>query len=99
MYIVQNPNMLLVSMLGVGLAWASILSMPYAILAGALPKENVGVYMGIFNFFIVIPQDCGGGIAGIFACGIFWQTKPFTQLCLEEAPCCWRQSWFCLLAI
>ena len=41
---------------GVGVAWASILSMPYAILAGSLPREKTGVYMGIFNFFIVIPE-------------------------------------------
>ena len=43
-------------MVGVGIAWASILSMPYAILSGALPPERMGVYMGIFNFFIVIPE-------------------------------------------
>jgi maltose/moltooligosaccharide transporter len=43
-------------MVGVGIAWASILSMPYAILAGALPAARMGVYMGIFNFFIVIPE-------------------------------------------
>jgi maltose/moltooligosaccharide transporter len=43
-------------MLGVGLAWASILSMPYAILTGSLPHNKMGIYMGIFNFFIVIPQ-------------------------------------------
>src|SRR5207237_4556567 len=39
-----------------GIAWASILSMPYAMLAGALPAQRVGVYMGIFNFFIVLPE-------------------------------------------
>ncbi len=44
------------TMLGVGIAWASILSMPYVILSGALPAEKMGVYMGIFNFFIVIPE-------------------------------------------
>jgi len=44
------------TMIGVGLAWASILSMPYAILSGALPASRMGVYMGIFNFFIVIPE-------------------------------------------
>ena len=44
------------TMIGVGLAWASILSMPYAILSGALPAKRMGVYMGIFNFFIVIPE-------------------------------------------
>src|SRR5258708_38694468 len=43
-------------MVGVGIAWASILSMPYAILSGALPAARMGVYMGIFNFFIVIPE-------------------------------------------
>jgi len=63
-YIITDPNILLVSMLGVGLAWASILSMPYAILAGALPPNKMGVYMGIFNFFIVIPQITAAGILG-----------------------------------
>ena len=43
-------------MVGVGIAWASILSMPYAILSGALPAGRMGVYMGVFNFFIVIPE-------------------------------------------
>jgi maltose/moltooligosaccharide transporter len=53
---IHEPKMLLLSMTGVGFAWASILSMPYAILAGSLPREKTGVYMGIFNFFIVIPE-------------------------------------------
>ena len=53
---IHEPKLLLLSMAGVGLAWASILSMPYAILAGSLPRERTGVYMGIFNFFIVIPE-------------------------------------------
>lgn len=53
---VSNPNMLFVSMTGIGIAWASILSMPYAMLSGSLPKDKVGVYMGIFNFFIVLPE-------------------------------------------
>ena len=43
-------------MVGVGIAWASTLSMPYAVLAGSLPEGKTGVYMGIFNFFIVIPE-------------------------------------------
>ena len=50
--------MLLASMTGVGIAWASILSMPYAILSGCLPANKTGTYMGIFNFFIVIPEIC-----------------------------------------
>jgi maltose/moltooligosaccharide transporter len=53
---VQNKYLLYVSMTGVGVAWASILSMPYAMLSGSLPKEKVGIYMGIFNFFIVLPE-------------------------------------------
>lgn len=53
---VSNPNMLLLSMLGVGIAWASTLSMPYSILAGSIPEGKTGIYMGIFNFFIVIPE-------------------------------------------
>lgn len=65
-YFIKDPNMLLVSEMGVGLAWASILAMPYAILAGSLPPEKTGVYMGIFNFFIVIPQIVAAGILGFF---------------------------------
>lgn len=55
-YFIQNKWMLIATMIGVGIAWASILSMPYAILAGALPAARMGVYMGVFNFFIVIPE-------------------------------------------
>ncbi|HAB50651.1 MAG: MFS transporter [Ignavibacteria bacterium RIFOXYB2_FULL_35_12] len=65
-YAIKNPNLLLVSELGIGLAWASILAMPYAILAGSLPPEKMGVYMGIFNFFIVIPQITAAAILGFF---------------------------------
>ena len=54
--VVQRPYPLLLSMLLVGIAWASILSMPYAMLANAIPQEKMGFYMGVFNFFIVIPQ-------------------------------------------
>jgi maltose/moltooligosaccharide transporter len=43
-------------MIGIGIAWASILTMPYVLLANALPQEKLGIYMGIFNFFIVLPQ-------------------------------------------
>jgi maltose/moltooligosaccharide transporter len=53
---VKSKYMLLLSMTGVGIAWASILSMPYAILSGCLPEGKTGIYMGIFNFFIVIPE-------------------------------------------
>ena len=54
--VIHDKNLLLLSMVGVGIAWASTLSMPYAVLAGALPADKTGVYMGIFNFFIVLPE-------------------------------------------
>jgi len=63
-YFISNPNLLLVSMVAIGVAWASILSMPYAILTGSLPANKMGVYMGIFNFFIVIPQILAASILG-----------------------------------
>jgi maltose/moltooligosaccharide transporter len=55
-YLIRDQYMLLLAMVGVGIAWAAILSMPYAILSGALPPARMGVYMGVFNFFIVIPE-------------------------------------------
>jgi maltose/moltooligosaccharide transporter len=70
-YIITDPVMLLVSELGIGLAWASILAMPYAILTGSLPSEKIGVYMGIFNFFIVIPQITAAAILGFFVKNVF----------------------------
>ncbi len=54
--VIHDKNLLLLSMVGVGVAWASTLSMPYSVLAGSLPSEHTGVYMGIFNFFIVLPE-------------------------------------------
>jgi maltose/moltooligosaccharide transporter len=65
-YFISNPYMLIVSMLGVGLAWSSILAMPYAILTGSLPAHKMGTYMGIFNFFIVIPQILAASLLGFF---------------------------------
>ena len=65
-YFLPGPNWLILSMLGVGVAWASILSMPYAILSGALPADKMGLYMGIFNFFIVLPQMLAASILGFF---------------------------------
>src|SRR3546814_2245448 len=54
--VIRDPQWLLLSMVGVGFAWASILSLPYAMLSDTVPAAKMGVYMGIFNFFIVIPQ-------------------------------------------
>jgi maltose/moltooligosaccharide transporter len=65
-YFIKDQYLLLVSMLGVGAAWASILSIPYAILTNALPHDKMGIYMGIFNYFIVIPQIVAAAILGFF---------------------------------
>ncbi|TVQ74874.1 MAG: MFS transporter, partial [Balneolaceae bacterium] len=70
-YFITNPMMILVAMIGVGLAWASILSLPYAILAGSLPSDKMGIYMGIFNFFIVLPQILAASILGFIVGTIF----------------------------
>ena len=63
-YIMPDKNWLIISMIGIGIAWASILAMPYAILAGSISPKKMGVYMGIFNFFIVIPQIINALIGG-----------------------------------
>ena len=70
-YFVQEPLMLILSMVFVGMAWASILSMPYALLAGSVPLSKMGIYMGIFNFFIVIPQIISGIIGGPIVKNLF----------------------------
>jgi maltose/moltooligosaccharide transporter len=70
-YFIQSPSLLLLPMVAVGLAWASTLTMPYAILAGALPPDKMGFYMGVFNFFIVIPQIVAAAILGYFVNHVF----------------------------
>jgi maltose/moltooligosaccharide transporter len=70
-FAISEPRYLLGSMVGVGIAWASILSMPYAILTGSLPPSKMGYYMGVFNFFIVIPQIVAAAILG-FVVGRFF---------------------------
>ncbi len=67
----HTPGMLVISMIGIGLAWASILAMPYAILTGSLPANKMGTYMGIFNFFIVIPQILAASILGFLVRDLF----------------------------
>jgi maltose/moltooligosaccharide transporter len=64
LFLIPQPELLWTSMIGIGFAWASILSVPYSILAGALPFQKMGVYMGIFNFFIVIPQLLAATVLG-----------------------------------
>ncbi len=64
MYFISDKLMMLLPMVGVGIAWASVLTMPYAILAGSLPANRMGYFMGLFNFFIVIPQIIAGLVLG-----------------------------------
>ncbi|HEY0741254.1 MAG TPA: MFS transporter [Chryseosolibacter sp.] len=63
-YFIHDPDLLIFSMVGVGIAWASILAMPYAILAGSIPAHKMGIYMGVFNFFITLPQIFNGIVGG-----------------------------------
>lgn len=70
-YFLKNPQMMIFSMICIGLAWSSILAMPYAILTGSLPQNKMGVYMGIFNFFIVIPQILAATILGFMVKSLF----------------------------
>jgi maltose/moltooligosaccharide transporter len=71
MIYIKSPQILLVPMIAIGLAWASTLTMPYAILAGALPPAKMGFYMGVFNFFIVIPQLVASFVMGFVIKDIF----------------------------
>jgi maltose/moltooligosaccharide transporter len=69
--LIDDPQWLLLGMVGVGFAWASILSLPYALLADSVPIEKMGVYMGIFNFFIVIPQLLAASVLGFLLKTLF----------------------------
>jgi maltose/moltooligosaccharide transporter len=71
LYFLTDPHQMIWSMIGIGFAWASILAMPYAILTGSLPLAKMGVYMGIFNFFIVIPQILAATLLGFMVKSLF----------------------------
>jgi maltose/moltooligosaccharide transporter len=75
-YIIHDKAILLLTMVGVGIAWASILAMPYAILSAAIPATRMGVYMGIFNFFIVIPEIIASFAFGPVIRAIFGPDNP-----------------------
>ncbi len=78
-YFISSPKVLLFSMVGVGIAWSSILSMPYAMLSSALPPKKMGYFMGVFNFFIVIPQLVAATILG-FMVKNFFNEEPIYAL-------------------
>ena len=71
MYFVRDPQWLIASMAAFGVAWASLLTMPYAILSGVVPYRKMGVYMGMFNFFIVIPQILAAAVLGLLVRTVF----------------------------
>lgn len=83
-YFMNDPYLLMLSMVGIGIAWASILSVPYAMLAGALPADKMGYYMGVFNFFIVIPQIVAAALLG-FLVKFFFQGEAIYALVLGGA--------------
>jgi len=71
MYLFKEPRLLIVSMTALGIAWASLLTMPYAILSSVVPFRKMGVYMGMFNFFIVIPQILAAAVLGLLVRTVF----------------------------
>jgi maltose/moltooligosaccharide transporter len=79
-YFIHDKYTLLIPFIGIGMVWASILAMPYAILTGALPSEKMGTYMGIFNFFIVIPQILAASILGFFVKKLFHEQAIYALL-------------------
>jgi maltose/moltooligosaccharide transporter len=70
-FLIRDPQMLWLPMVGVGIAWASIVSMPYAILSSAVPGRKMGVYMGVFNIFIVVPQLVAATLLGLMLNALF----------------------------
>ena len=78
-FVVSDPKWLLASEIGIGIAWASILAMPYAILASSLPQRKLGIYMGLFNVFVVVPQLLVATVMGSIT-KHFFPTEPIWTL-------------------
>lgn len=83
-FVFCDPRMLLVSEIGIGIAWASILAMPYAILASSLPQRKLGVYMGLFNVFVVVPQLLVATVMGSIM-RAFFPTEPIWTMAFAAA--------------
>ncbi|HJU87991.1 MAG TPA: MFS transporter [Gemmatimonadaceae bacterium] len=100
-YFIHDRYVLLLTMVGVGIAWASILSMPYSILSGAVPPERMGVYMGIFNFFIVIPEIVAALAFGPVARALFGEGNPNTPLyfVLIGSACLFTAATACVVLV
>lgn len=93
---IADPRLLLLPMIGVGFAWASILSLPYAMLAGAVPYQKMGIFMGIFNGFIVIPQLLAASILG-FLLRFFFDGQAIYALMIGAG--CWIVAALCALRV
>jgi maltose/moltooligosaccharide transporter len=74
-FLLKDPQALLIAEIGIGIAWASILAMPYAILASSLPQAKLGIYMGLFNVFVVVPQLLVATVMGSIM-KAFFPTQP-----------------------
>ncbi|MEP2103616.1 MAG: MFS transporter [Parasphingorhabdus sp.] len=83
-FILRDKNLLLISEIGIGIAWASILAMPYAILASSLPQRKLGIYMGLFNIFIVVPQLLVATVMGSIM-KAFFPTEPIWTMAFAAA--------------
>jgi maltose/moltooligosaccharide transporter len=70
-FLIRDPQMLWLPMVGVGIAWASIVSLPYAILSSAVPGRKMGIFMGVFNIFIVVPQLVAATLLGLMLNALF----------------------------
>jgi maltose/moltooligosaccharide transporter len=81
---IKDPAFLWLPMIGVGIAWASILSLPYALLADSLPNKKMGVYMGMFNFFIVLPQLLAASVLGTLL-NLFFDAQAIYALAMGAA--------------
>ena len=79
-FVIRDPKMLVISEIGIGIAWASILAMPYAILASSLPQRKLGIYMGLFNVFIVVPQLLVATVMGSIMKAFFPDQPIWTML-------------------
>ena len=78
--LIDTPNMFIVTMIAMGVAWSSILSMPYSILTGSIPANKMGYYMGVFNFFIVIPQIIAAALLGFILNQFFEANAVYAML-------------------
>jgi len=92
-FLVRDPGLLWIPMIGVGFAWASIVSLPYAMLANSVPGRKMGLYMGVFNIFIVVPQLVAATILGAVLNGLFggqpiWALALGAVSFLIAAACC-----------